>query len=253
MANTLSIAASGLMSTNHYIDSIAHNIANANTPFYKAERTLFKDQILSEKTSTSSDPSKNLLGVSSNDESSDFTQGPLKPSSNWTDISINGEGFYQVTDSEGTILYTRRGDFILDEERYLCSHDGLRLADNIQIPDDASDITVQSDGSVLGLRGNDINPELIGNITLARFSNPNLLTPKGSGIYSLDNPNITPIIDTPETNGLGGLLQHQIESSNVDLVTTLMELTEAQRIYQMNAKALQLASDMDKIMTDIRE
>ena len=60
------------------------------------------------------------------------------------------------------------------------------------------------------------------------------------------------MVDTPGQSGLGKLAQHQSEGSNVDMVNSLMQLTLAQRVYQLNAKAVQIADELEKLTNEIR-
>ena len=105
---------------------------------------------------------------------------------------------------------------------------------------------------MLAVSGENTESELVGSIKLAKFLNPETLTPLGSGIYKASEQTGDAIIDTPGNNGLGLVLQKQIEGSNVDMVNSLMQLTLAQRIYQLNAKACQIADEMEKIINEMR-
>jgi flagellar basal-body rod protein FlgG len=62
-----------------------------------------------------------------------------------------------------------------------------------------------------------------------------------------------PLTDNPGSSGLGSLAQNQIEGSNVDMVNSLMQLTMAQRVYQLNAKAVQIADELEKLTNEIRD
>jgi flagellar basal-body rod protein FlgG len=140
----------------------------------------------------------------------------------------------------------------IDADRYLCTHDGQRLSDNIQIPEDFEKITIKANGDVEAIVPDDNEPQLLGSIKLAKFINPETLTTLGSGVYITSEDTADPIIDEPGKSGLGELAQHHIENSNVDMVNSLMQLTLAQRIYQINARAMQIADEMEKLTNEIR-
>jgi len=239
MSDAMAIAASGLKSEEYYIDALANDIANLNTPNYKASKIAFSDMV--------------GQGTTLHHTEKDFSQGPLKPTNQWSDIAIDGHGFYQVQTPEGEVRYTRNSSFTLDDDRYLCTQDGLRLSDDIQIPEDFVSVSVKPSGDVEVTLPNEETPQVVGTITLAKFYDPSLLTPKGLGLYEANDKTGEPMVDNPGTSGLGLLTQNHIESANVDMVSSLMQLTLAQRVYQLNAKALQMADEMEKIIDDIHD
>ncbi len=257
MSNALSIAASGLKSQEYYIDKIAHDLANLNTPNYKATKITFADQLYQNIDGNhrlqNQSGAKIGLGTSVYKTGKDFSKGPLKPTNTWSDIAIDGAGFYQVIANDGNLAYTRNSSFTVDEDHYLTTQDGLRLADNIQIPPDYSQIKVKTNGDVEAILADDTAPQLLGTIKLAKFIDPDSLNPLGAGLYNSTEQSGDPIVDTPEASGLGSLVQNQIESSNVDMVNALMQLTLAQRVYQLNAKAVQIADELEKLTNELRD
>lgn len=257
MSDALAIAASGLKAEEYFIDKIANDLANLNTPNYKASKLTFEDvlyqNVNGDNSLSTNQPTVRLgLGTAVYKSGKDFSTGPLKSTNNPMDIAINGNGFYQVVNSDGAVVYTRNSSFTLDAEHYLITQDGLRLADNIQIPDDISKLTIKSNGDVEVILPDDPEPQLVGSIQLAKFGNPDSLNPVGAGIYTATEESGDPLVDTPESSGLGALVQHQIEGSNVDMVGSLMQLTMAQRVYQLNAKAVQIADELEKMTNEIR-
>lgn len=185
--------------------------------------------------------------------SKDFSSGPLKPTNNWNDVAIDGNGFFQVLNTDGNTAYTRNSSLTIDNERYLATQDGLRLADNIQIPEDYIEITIKKNGEIEATVNDDEEPQLLGTIKLAKFLDPEALHSLGSGLYTATEQTGDPIVDNPESSGMGSLLQKQIEGSNVDMVSSLMQLTMAQRVYQLNAKAVQIADELEKMTNEIRD
>lgn len=252
MSNALTIAASGLKVEELYIDKIANDLSNLNTPNYKTSQLIFEDVLYQNLASESASHAKLGLGAAVLGSTKTFTMGPLKASDNPRDVAINGAGFFQVINTDGSIAYTRNSNFSLDEDRYLTTQGGLRLADNIQLPDDYTQLTIKANGDVEVLVGDEVEPQLLGTIQLAKFINPETLNPIGSGLYTPTNTTADALTDNPGSNGLGTLAQGQIEGSNVDMVNSLMQLTMAQRIYQLNAKAVQIADELEKLTNEIR-
>lgn len=257
MSDAISIAASGLKTESYFIDKIANDMANLNTASYKATLLSFEDMVYENihgdhPLFTNTHSIKIGLGSAITKSEKDFSMGPLKPSNNWHDIAINGAGFYQVITPEGNMAFSRHSTLTIDADRYLCTHDGLRLTDNIQIPEDFEKITIKANGDVEAQVPDDSEPQHLGSIRLAKFINPEALTPVGAGLYTKPEEVAEPIIDAPGSSGIGELAQHQIESSNVDMVNSLMQLTLAQRIYQLNAKAVQIADELEKLTNELR-
>jgi flagellar basal-body rod protein FlgG len=258
MSNALAIAASGLKAEEYHIDRIANDLANLNTPNYKASKLTFEDVLYQNihgetPLSTNQAQAKLGLGTAVYKSGKDFSTGPLKPSTSANDVAINGAGFFQVINIDGNIAYTRNSTLTMDEDHYLATEQGLRLADNIQIPDDYSQLVIKSNGDVEVTLPDETEPQLLGTIQLAKFINPEALNPQGSGIYTPTEESNDPLIDNPGNSGLGSLAQNQIEGSNVDMVTSLMQLTMAQRVYQLNAKAVQIADELEKLTNEMRD
>ena len=119
MMRSLWTAASGMMSQQTSVDTIANNLANVNTVGYKQEQTQFKSllyQNLQAKTTSANGENKPVgaqvgLGVRVGSISSDFTQGALNASNGAFDYAIQGEGFFRVQLADGSIAYTRNGHF----------------------------------------------------------------------------------------------------------------------------------------------
>ena len=257
MSDALAIAASGLKSEEYYIDKLANDLANLNTNNYKATKITFEDVLYQNIDGTTplfqnQGNAKIGLGSSVYKTSKDFTTGPLKPSTDWHDVAISGNGFFQVINHDGNMVYTRNSNLAIDTDGYLATHDGLRLADNIQIPEDYLEVTIQKNGDVFATMNDTEEPQLLGTIKLAKFLDSEALNPLGSGLYSTTDLTGEAIVDTPGSSGTGELLQHQIEGSNVDMVNSLMQLTMAQRVYQLNAKAVQIADELEKLTNEIR-
>lgn len=255
MSDALSIAASGLKSEEFFIDKIASDLANLNTANYKASTLSFEDTLYQNLQGSRTNNQKGIqigMGTSVLKSGKNLSKGALQASTNPYDIAINGQGFYQVTTMDGDIAYSRNSTLSKDKEGYLCTQSGLRLADNLQIPEDATSISINKNGEVEASFSDSSEPQLLGSIQLATFMNPEQLTPLGSGLYQANEETGEAILGAPETNGLGAIEQYQIENSNVDMVSTLMQLTMAQRVYQLNAKAVQIADELEKLTNELR-
>ncbi|QDQ39630.1 flagellar hook-basal body complex protein [Legionella geestiana] len=248
MSNALAIAASGLKVHDRYIDSLAHDLANLSTNNYKATTLRFGAEM-----DATQKAGPHNLGVRIMGTDSDFSKGPLKPTDSSLDVAIDGEGFFQVEDADGTVAFTRTSTLMLDSEGYLATADGLRLAESIQVPPDHASLVIHKNGEVEITRSDTDAPELLGTIQLARFQNPQALHALHAGVWQATPDSGDALIDNPGSGGNGELLQKTVEGSNVDMVNTLMQLTMAQRVYQLNAKAIQVADELEKTINALRD
>jgi flagellar basal-body rod protein FlgG len=112
------------------------------------------------------------------------------------------------------------------------------------IPPNATDIVVNETGQVYARTGTDATMQLIGQLTLANFTNEAGLDPLGSNLYRETPASGTPVTGVPGDPGFGSMHQGYLENSNVDAVKEITELITAQRAYEMNSKVIQAADDM---------
>ncbi|HTT10221.1 MAG TPA: flagellar hook protein FlgE [Burkholderiaceae bacterium] len=115
---------SGLNVASKDLDAIGNNIANASTVGYKAGRAEFADVFASSLAGGSS--TQIGIGAKVAAVRQQFTQGDISTTSNPLDVAINGAGFFRLT-TNGTVSYSRNGQFSLDKDGYLVSNSGARL------------------------------------------------------------------------------------------------------------------------------
>jgi flagellar hook protein FlgE len=116
---------SGLNATSKNLEVIGNNIANASTFGAKAARAEFADMYANAINGAGG----NSIGIGVNlaTVSQLFTQGNIVTTENPLDLAINGDGFFQVTDGNNPITYTRNGQFKLDRNGYVVTNAGDRL------------------------------------------------------------------------------------------------------------------------------
>jgi len=113
---------SGLNASSRSLDVIGHNIANANTTGMKSSRAEFADVVASALGSGGG--AGEGIGVSIATIAQQFTQGNIITTGNMLDVGINGSGFFQVTQTDGSLAYTRDGQFKLDKDGYIKTNTG---------------------------------------------------------------------------------------------------------------------------------
>ncbi|WP_417326487.1 flagellar basal-body rod protein FlgG [Halarcobacter sp.] len=253
MIRGLYTAATGMNSMQHQIDVTSNNISNVNTSGFKKDRAEFQDLMYESLNYTAGRTSQNSinptgmdvgLGVRISGIQKDFLQGDLKNTSNPLDVAIEGKGFFQITQPNGEIAYSRNGQFKLDNEGNIVNGNGYLLEPQITVPDNLVDISIGTDGIVTGKDPQTEEEVEIGQITIADFINPAGLTPAGESLYKASEASGDPIVANPTEDQLGGLRQGMIELSNVKLVNEMVDLITAQRAYEANSKAITTTDSM---------
>lgn len=255
MFRSLYTAASGMHAEQLDIDQISENLANANTTAYKKGRVDFQDLMYTamaepgalgaygEAVPISSEIGS---GVRASGFEKVFTPGELYRSGNPLDLAIHGNGFFQVTLEDGTAAYTRDGVIHLNKngEAVIAGHP---LA-GLKIPQHASGIEVTEDGTVKAYLENPKQKEILGHIKLARFLNPAGLRYQGNVFLETPVSGVK-VEGTPGDNGFGEVKSGYIEKANISLIEEMMKLVIAQRIYEFNAKAVEVTDNMMRMTT----
>ncbi len=253
MIRALFTAASGMQAETLNIDVISNNLANINTSGFKKSRAEFQDLIYQSirepgaKSTISTEIPTGIqigLGVKPVAVNRVFSQGNFKHTGNPLDLVIEGDGFFQVTMPDGTIVYTRCGSFSKDSTGRLVTNDGYPLEPAITIPADAISVTIGDDGTVSILRPGETTATEVGSIQLAKFVNPAGLKSLGKNLFLNTQSSGDPIQGTPGLEGFGTITQGFLEMSNVDIVEELVEMIVAQRSYETNARAIRASDEM---------
>jgi flagellar basal-body rod protein FlgG len=163
---------------------------------------------------------------------------------------VNGRGFFQLLLPDGTMGYTRDGDFEVNPQGELVTSSGYRVQPGITIPDGVQSITIGKDGVVTAQVSGDSQPTQIGTLQLVDFINPAGLQPKGENILVESGASGAPQTGTPGLNGLGVIEQGSLEASNVNVVEELVNMIETQRAYEMNSKAISTTDQMLSYLTN---
>jgi flagellar basal-body rod protein FlgG len=173
-----------------------------------------------------------------------YTQGNLNQTGNALDLAISGRGFFQVLLPDGTLAYTRAGDFQMNNQGQLVTSSGYAVQPGINIPQGAQSITVGNDGVVSVLLAGASAPTQVGQVQLADFVNPAGLQPRGENLLVESASSGSAQTGNPGLSGLGTLNQGMVESSNVNVVEEMVNMIETQRAYEMNTKAIQTTDQM---------
>ncbi|HML82700.1 MAG: flagellar basal-body rod protein FlgG [Betaproteobacteria bacterium] len=253
MIRSLYVAKTGLEAEQTRMDVIANNLANVNTSGFKGSRAVFQDllyQNLTQPGAQSSQstqyPSGLQLGTGVRPVSTErlMTQGNLTQTGNSLDVAINGQGFFQVLEPNGTIAYTRDGTFQLNNQGQLVTANGYLVQPTVTIPASAQSVTIGNDGTVSVTLPGQAAPQQVGALQLASFVNPTGLQSIGDNLYLQTGSSGAPNTGQPTLNGLGSVQQGYLESSNVNVVAELVDMISTQRAYEVNSKAVTASDQM---------
>jgi flagellar basal-body rod protein FlgG len=253
MNQALWIAKTGLDAQQTRMSVISNNLANVNTTGFKQDRAVFEDLLYqtvrqpgAQSSTNTQLPSGLMIGTGVRTVATEklHTQGNIIQTGNSLDMAINGRGFFQVLMPDGSISYTRDGTFQLDSDGQVVMSNGYPLEPSITVPQDTLSITIGSDGTVSILQSGQTAPTVVGNIELADFVNPTGLQPIGENLFKESGASGTPVTGTPGLTGLGTVIGGALETSNVNVVTELINMIETQRAYEMNSKAISTSDQM---------
>lgn len=264
--SALHSAATGLSALSQNLDVIANNLANVNTTGFKTSRANFEDLLYVEKRQPGLENANGDrtpaglfvgLGTRLSNTQFDFSQGALIPTANNTDLAIDGQGLFKVTIPDsvgGGVGYTRSGNFMRNSEGELVlgNSDGPRLEPPIQIPQDALQVSVSSDGRVYAQVPGNVEPEEVGRVQLAMFVNPTGLKPVGGNLFVESAASGPPIEGNPSEGSFGRIIQSHLEGSNVDAVNELVSLIKTQRSFEMNSQTIQAADQSLQVISNLR-
>ncbi len=261
MLRSLRTAALGMSAQQTGVDNIAHNLANANTTGYKRSNVVFQDLLYQTvqaqgqaENQSATRPASLQIGHGASPIATmrNFTQGSLEQTGNRLDIAINGDGFLQVRMPDGKVAYARDGALNVSADGTLITQTGLSIEPDLTIPPDATDIHISQDGLVAVRLENESELIDIGQLELARFSNPAGLKAMGGNLYQQTDSSGEPLIGTPGQDGLGVVRQGYLEVSNVDVVTEMVNLISSQRAYEINSKMVTTSEEMLQIANNLK-
>ena len=251
MFQPLYVAATGLSAMQDEILGITNNLANAKTVAFKKGRAemeslfyiekSFKD-VLYEEMSGYDTPPVNVeygTGVRVASTPRDFAQGSVEITNNPLDIAIKGDGFFQFIMPDDTIAYGRAGNLHMDNEGSLVDPNGHKLDPAIVLPEGTTSIAIRQDGTVMVAVNNENEYSEIGQINLARFTNPSGLKSLGQNLFQASEASGEPLIGVAGEEGFGTINQFALEQSNVDVISEMMRMVTVQRVFDTVTKAVQ--------------
>ena len=261
----LGIIRSGINVAQHELSLVSNNLANAKTTGFKTSAGRFHDQY-----SIALDGITPASGMGSNIAKSSriHSQGALIQTDGALDLSVIGNGMFVLGPPEGINkpYYTRDGAINLDEKGNLLTSDGLPYLGRIQtengLTKNLSSInipfsTLNDNGERILVSNIKVFPsgiieatygmktvKRIGQLALARFSNPSELKELGTNRFKETDKSGVPLIGSGDEDGFGKFQAGSIESSNTDVSNELTTMIKAQQLFSGASRLLQTEVEM---------
>jgi flagellar basal body rod protein FlgG len=228
LVNGLSIGAGALSAGQLRLSAAADNVANLDTPGYRAQEVELQDA-----------PGG---GVAAFGIASDPEQGPLMPTGQPLDVALDGPGYFQVRAGNGQVMLTRNGSFRTDANGQLVTSTGDRVVPAISLPagTDPAAVTIGQDGTV------NANGTTLGKLALVNVAAPAGLLAAGNGRY------LPTVASGPARPSAGARVQQgALEASNADPVDSMVDLVDIRDTFAFNVKAIQAQDDILRATLDI--
>jgi flagellar basal-body rod protein FlgF/flagellar basal-body rod protein FlgG len=205
------------MSRTDALDTIAHNVANVSTSGFRGSHNVFSSVL-----ATTGDSSLSVLNQDANDygvlsgTQLDTTQGALTTTGNDLDVAIEGSGFFTVQTANGTV-YTRAGNFRVSPKGQLITTAGDPvLGDNGPITIVGEPVSISADGTI------SVNDAIAGRLKVAEFAPATQIQSAGGTYYTAPAGSALAATNSKVHQG-------ELEGSNVNPITSVVELITAQR------------------------
>ena len=254
-------ATSGASFQQQNLEVISNNIANLQTAAFKEELLVGASNayIQEKRVGTISSTNNTIIpagiqigqGIHAQAVVTKFTQGRPIQTANPYHLMVQGKGYFQIERPNGDIAYTRDGMFEVNQDLTLVTQSGFTVAPAITLPANTESVTVNRNGQVYAKIAGQVDPQLVGTIEIVTFANE-------AGLEKLDNNLMLetpasgqPVVGAPGEEDRGNIIQGAYEGANVDMVTQVTKLMQAQRAYEMAMKAAKAHNDTLSSLTNI--
>ncbi|MCE5333031.1 MAG: flagellar hook basal-body protein [Desulfobacteraceae bacterium] len=257
--NAMFTAVTGMDTFGRAISVVADNIANANTTGYKSETAHFGDLVSGYMTGGALTTKAEGIGSTLLGTTTDLTTGASVSSGNWSDLMIQGNGYFKVNDAVNTAsYYTRDGSFHIDDDGYFVNMNGFQVldinGDPVQIEADPTNpvynsYTVDDHGNIYGINGT--GKTKIAQVGVTTFTNPEGLIRNGSNLYVAGDTGATGTTAVAGEGWAGTIVTGSLEGSNVDLAKEMVNLILYQSDFVANSKSIDTANQMIQTVTNL--
>jgi len=227
-------AASGIRARMEILDITANNLANSSTAGFKSDQESYGLYVSSEAADSPEGTTPAILSVVQK-RWTDFAQGTLVPTSNSTDLALNGKGFFVASTPSGP-LYTRGGSFQLSKSGQLQTQDGYPVQGTDGKPvqlDSSKSFEVLPDGSVQQ------DGQQVSQIAIVDFEDRRVLAKRGGNYFTSSITNPSPASDVEVQQG-------KLEQGNSESAHSASRLVSILRQFESLQKAMTIGADMNR-------
>jgi flagellar basal-body rod protein FlgG len=252
MRESMYSALFGALSNEVRLDTISNNLANVNTTGFKKDAYAFQDTFQRFATDYLTDDRQNLRAESVwprpyvqartrlSGQYSDQSQGPMQATGNALDLALAGPGYFKVRTPKGDMM-TRSGSFRKAADGTIVTEQGYEVLGGggpLVIPDTASKVTVDMNGRV-SADGADV-----GVLDLVDVSDPKSLEKQGRNLFKIRQGSRATEIPAEGVS----VQQGYLEKSNVEIVSEMVNMMEAQRAFEINQKIMTTTDGMESLV-----
>ena len=238
MLNSLFITLGGKYVIQRKMEAISNNLANASTAGYKVSRPMFK--MLTSDTQSSNDLTLPHTAINDLDNHIYFSEAPIIETGNRLDTAIQGNGFFVLAGKEGNV-YTRNGQFTLDQDRRLVAMDGSAvMGQGGEITLDGKEINIGEDGTIY------VDGKQAAQLKIVDFADKTKLRNLGRSSFVNIDPAAAEITPDKVT-----VKQGYYETSNVNVVAEMVDMMSAVRAYEAYGKIDQAMHDIMSKLLDV--
>lgn len=226
-------SASALSALERWQDAVAQNITAGEVTGYRQKTVEFSTQQVGEWEVSGDAPGDEtsvpaLFPKATNGIS--YTPGQTQPTGRDMDVAIQGDGFFQVQQSDGTTAYTRSGEFSTRADHTLVNSSNQPVLSDggspIVLPPDGGKVTINPNGTIVE------GTTVVGRLGVVRFSDPSTLVPISGGLF------VAGANADPEPVAKPQLLQGYLESSNAAPMREMVNLVLISRAYDANQRVI---------------
>jgi len=227
-------SAASLAALERWQDNVSQNITSAQTTGYRKRTIEFSTETAGEI----HPDSHSKLGIDAGmpavfpktSAGINYTSGETTPTRNELDFALQGDGFFEVKMPDGTMGYTRSGEFRLRPDRTLVTSGNLEVMNSsgdpfVLLPGGGA-VTVNQDGTITQ------GSTALGKLSIQKFANTAALRPSSGGMFTAGPGAGMSAVETP------GLMQGYLEQSNVQPLREMVDLVIISRAYEANQKMI---------------
>ena len=241
MPDGIYAAGAGMAAQQTRMDYLANDIANLNTTGYQSQRIGFEDLVYSAEHAPNEQTVPVGAGATTFSLGPDQAQGSMQQTGDPLDLALTGPGYFQVKRSDGSTALTRDGNLALDASGNIVTSTGEQLEPPVQAPKGTkpSDIAIAVDGTI------SIAGKSIGKVTVVNVPSASGLDPVGGSLFMPTAASGKPFASATQVQ------QGALETSNVDLATTMSQMIDAQRSYEFASEAIKTQSELLDVANQI--